>query len=166
MLPANRGLSQVATSFIASRCQGIHRTPLVAWLKNHRRSPPENGRNEHSRRFYAWCTTAKGSRTMPTVTLAFNCQRPLERTRCSGARLLRTGASNPVRFLGRLGPGGDERNRTVDLRLAKPALSQLSYIPACSALRAGRAGLANSQWWARVESNYRPRAYQARALTN
>lgn len=34
LLPANRGLSQVATSFIASRCQGIHRTPLVAWLKN------------------------------------------------------------------------------------------------------------------------------------
>ena len=25
--------------------------------------------------------------------------------------------------------GGDERDRTVDLRLAKPALSQLSYIP-------------------------------------
>ena len=34
LLPANRGLSQVATSFIASRCQGIHRMPLVAWLKN------------------------------------------------------------------------------------------------------------------------------------
>ena len=102
---------------------------------------------------------------MPTVTLAFNCQRPLERTR-SRTRLLRTGASNPVRFLGRLRPGGDERNRTVDLRLAKPALSQLSYIPACCALRAGWAGLADLQWWARVESNYRPRAYQARALTN
>src|SRR5690606_38889286 len=29
--PANRGLSQVATSFIASQCQGIHHTPLVAW---------------------------------------------------------------------------------------------------------------------------------------
>ena len=56
----------------------------------------------------------------------------------SRARLLRTGASNLVRFLGRLRPGGDERNRTVDLRLAKPALSQLSYIPACCALRAGR----------------------------
>ena len=29
----------------------------------------------------------------------------------------------------RAGFGGDERDRTVDLRLAKPALSQLSYIP-------------------------------------
>ncbi len=28
-----------------------------------------------------------------------------------------------------LADGGDERVRTVDLRLAKPALSQLSYIP-------------------------------------
>lgn len=33
-IPANRGLSQVATSFIASRCQGIHHTPLVAWSKS------------------------------------------------------------------------------------------------------------------------------------
>ena len=29
-LAANRSLSQLTTSFIASRCQGIHRTPLVA----------------------------------------------------------------------------------------------------------------------------------------
>ena len=33
LLPANRGLSQVATSFIASWCQGIHRIPLIAWPK-------------------------------------------------------------------------------------------------------------------------------------
>ena len=32
-IPANRGLSQVATSFIASQCQGIHHTPLLAWSK-------------------------------------------------------------------------------------------------------------------------------------
>jgi hypothetical protein len=30
-LPASRRLSQAAASFIASRCQDIHRTPLVAW---------------------------------------------------------------------------------------------------------------------------------------
>jgi hypothetical protein len=29
-LPAPRSLSQAATSFIASRCQGIHHTPLIA----------------------------------------------------------------------------------------------------------------------------------------
>ena len=33
LLPADRGLSQVATSFIASWCQGIHRTPFLAWSK-------------------------------------------------------------------------------------------------------------------------------------
>ena len=37
---------------------------------------------------------------------------------------------------GGLGVGGDERDRTVDLRLAKPALSQLSYIPLGAATRA------------------------------
>ena len=33
LLAATRSLSQPATSFIASRYQGIHRTPLVAWPK-------------------------------------------------------------------------------------------------------------------------------------
>jgi hypothetical protein len=33
LLPTTRRFSQVATSFIASRCQGIHHTPLVAWPK-------------------------------------------------------------------------------------------------------------------------------------
>ena len=30
MLAPHRSLSQLATSFIASKCQGIHRVPLVA----------------------------------------------------------------------------------------------------------------------------------------
>ncbi len=38
LLPTNRGLSQVATSFIASRCQGIHHTPLLNLAKNPRKS--------------------------------------------------------------------------------------------------------------------------------
>jgi hypothetical protein len=29
-LPASRSISQATTSFVASRCQGIHHTPLVA----------------------------------------------------------------------------------------------------------------------------------------
>ena len=33
LLPATRGLSQVTTSFLASRCQGIHHMPLLAWPK-------------------------------------------------------------------------------------------------------------------------------------
>ena len=46
--------------------------------------------------------------------------------------------------------GGDERARTADLLRARQALSQLSYIPV---------------WWAWIDSNDRPHAYQACALT-
>jgi hypothetical protein len=75
--------------------------------------------------------------------------------------------------------GGGERDRTDDLRLAKPALSQLSYAPGfcldtlhqaprpfayakcvCSLQQPG------SCWWAEEDLNLRPHAYQARALTN
>ena len=57
---------------------------------------------------------------------------------------------------------GDEGDRTLNLRLAKPALSQLSYIPndSCEELMRER------EWWARVDSNHPPHAYQACALTN
>ena len=72
---------------------------------------------------------------------------------------------------GKLG-GGAERDRTDDLRLAKPALSQLSYSPDGAALAAAAdmlaigagAPIANVTW-ARAELNCRPHAYQACALT-
>ena len=54
--------------------------------------------------------------------------------------------------------GGGERIRTVDLLVANQALSQLSYTPG------SEAKLLN--WWAWVDLNYRPHAYQACALTN
>ena len=81
--------------------------------------------------------------------------------------------------------GGARRNRTDDLMLAKHALSQLSYgpvsIPNNGALLrptgfTGHASLyswraaprvANGEaWWAWEDLNFRPHAYQARALTN
>ena len=55
--------------------------------------------------------------------------------------------------------GGADRDRTDDLRLAKPPLSQLSYSP--SETRPGRRA-----WWAWIDLNYRPHAYQACALTS
>ena len=45
---------------------------------------------------------------------------------------------------------GDDRDRTGNPRLAKPVLSQLSYIPI----------------WAYVDSNHGPQLYQSCALTN
>ena len=72
--------------------------------------------------------------------------------------------------------GGARRDRTDDLMLAKHALSQLSYGPV-----KGQSGFASRQsdhidahrllptaqfWWAWEDSNFRPHAYQARALTN
>ena len=50
--------------------------------------------------------------------------------------------------------GGARRDRTDDLLLAKQALSQLSYGPS------------RVNWWAWEDLNFRPHAYQARALTN
>ena len=55
--------------------------------------------------------------------------------------------------------GGARRDRTDDLLLAKQALSQLSYGPALRHQRSGN-------WWAWEDLNFRPHAYQARALTN
>ena len=62
-------------------------------------------------------------------------------------------------------PGGAERDRTDDLRLAKPALSQLSYSPSKLEVRARGRGFGHVLGWARAELNCRPHAYQACALT-
>ena len=55
--------------------------------------------------------------------------------------------------------GGDEEIRTLDPLLAGQVLSQLSYTPIVLPR------LLCATWWAQVDSNHRPRAYQARALT-
>ena len=61
--------------------------------------------------------------------------------------------------------GGASRDRTDDLKLAKLALSQLSYGPK-SMKDGGVSTLSTSlKWWAEKELNLRPHAYQACALT-
>jgi hypothetical protein len=85
--------------------------------------------------------------------------------------------------------GGDRRDRTDDLMLAKQLLSQLSYVPKLfNSTRSSRyrhfltkvpvapsqiqrswdlAGGGNRwMWWAWKDLNFRPHAYQARALTS
>jgi hypothetical protein len=72
--------------------------------------------------------------------------------------------------------GGARRDRTDDLLLAKQALSQLSYGPSReqqSVVRDQKARPITEtpitdfwNWWAWEDLNFRPHAYQARALTN
>ena len=69
-----------------------------------------------------------------------------------------------IRFLHLLESGGASRDRTDDLKLAKLALSQLSYGPA-PGVGVCRLRRLCSSWWAEKELNLRPHAYQACALT-
>jgi hypothetical protein len=67
--------------------------------------------------------------------------------------------------------GGARRDRTDDLKLAKLALSQLSYGPdpnllTTPAMSSTLPTEAEGRWWAWEDLNFRPHAYQARALTN
>jgi hypothetical protein len=77
----------------------------------------------------------------------------------SGSRRSRYRRTDPAS----LDSGGDSGARTRSLRLAKPALSQLSYIPVRTG---GRVAAPGRSWWAWVDSNHPPHAYQACALTN
>ena len=71
--------------------------------------------------------------------------------------------------------GGGGRDRTDDPLLAKQVLSQLSYAPIRTRTPRDRPSggptptvrfAASWAWWAREDSNLRPHAYQACALTN
>ena len=59
--------------------------------------------------------------------------------------------------------GGARRDRTDDLLLAKQALSQLSYGPDGTRTFGD---VAQRTWWAWEDLNFRPHAYQSRALTS
>ena len=63
--------------------------------------------------------------------------------------------------------GGARRDRTDDLMLAKHALSQLSYGPyPIGSKHPKHIQPGSTIWWAWEDLNFRPHAYQARALTN
>ena len=74
---------------------------------------------------------------------------------------------------GRRGDGGARRDRTDDLMLAKHALYQLSYGPLkdpssqpVSEPSTCPPEVSHEVWWAQADSNCRPHAYQACALTS
>lgn len=111
-------------------------------------------------------------------------ERPCSRNRRNGIFFSRQGSSYNTRLLQRdprEKPGGAGRDRTDDPLLAKQMLYQLSYgpnfemssvhDPKIRRRRQARPGAGpdgpffKSKWWARVDSNHRPYAYQAYALT-
>ena len=129
------------------------------------------------------CSTSGGQLNQPIWRVRLSC---ISRFKgCSLLTLEIVCSSSPTRSHEAI--GGGEGVRTPDLRLAKPALCQtelrplsklkgwlrgrdlnprpLGYepneLPDCSTPRQFQ-----KTWWAWVESNYRPHAYQACALTN
>ena len=114
---------------------------------------------EHSR-----CSMARLTRQP-----VFSCQRPQTRHRTSPVRSTaiywsrsgRASSALPTRLL----PGGDSRDRTGNLRLAKPALSQLSYIPVKMVGLSGIEPLTSRLSGARSNHlSYRPTMRQDRTL--
>ena len=186
LLTAPRGLSQRATSFIASRRQGIHQTPFSARDPHPRTAcrPDGSVRRQDRGRLGEDSHAPPPWRAAPHRLRNQETHHALMRTTCPNQCLLtmsetalpgccRTGEP---REAGRapclLKPGGAGRARTDDLLLAKQALSRLSYGPcpgACRRLAAdarpcGRR--ARDKWWAWIDLNYRPHPYQGCALTD
>ncbi len=138
VLAPNRSLSQRATSFIACVCQGIPQTPLhkrliaqqyrsmprnKASARNvfvHRTSNPEMVFCDQSLSVVFWFTRLCEPANPPS-----QCQTLANR------RALRALFEARVLFASvpSIDAGGANRDRTDDLKLAKLALSQLSYGP-------------------------------------
>ena len=91
---------------------------------------------------------------------------PRGSARGRSAALLRPAVPSCEVLRGAGGAGGD---RTPDLRLAKAALSQLSYGPSDRVGPVATTGsprrLMGRAWWAILDSNQGPQSYQDCALT-
>ena len=124
-------------------------------------------------------TLAKAKDRPPCATASI--LKPIHNVKDAGQipadRTLDCSGPDPISFTGdvgwhqyrdRRGPGGASRDRTYDLKLAKLALSQLSYGPDPIGDNSGGSNSRPNikKWWAWEDLNFRPHAYQARALTN
>ena len=145
-----RGLSQRATSFIASQCQGIHQMPLLRLIRSRSQGPgiaiqgsgTETVGIPKPRSFP--CSHLPFGVTLSTSSLpAVRIQSRRRPRACAPgpARLMtRRPTTSPIhdvkerksknQEIGKPSPaGGADRDRTGNLLLAKQALSQLSYGP-------------------------------------
>ncbi len=175
LLAPSRGLSQRATSFIASQCQGIHQMPFSRLILQNRHAR----RSTQARRLGARAgplrrTTlsqrtrspayrsfpSRGNKPVAVHTTSSRCQRPRARGAASGSPTTLgpkpdpslsqrpPGATRRGPWLLAAGHGGGERNRTVALLLAKQALSQLSYTPRTRRTASRWPVAERSSWWA------------------
>ena len=154
MLAPPRSFSQRATSFIASQCQGIHQMPFSALERHTQRQESHSVKPEfHQRRqplkrgkllsedTLDGTHQSKGKAPRSDVSVAVTTRfftivhQQTPDPRSPYGNRFRHGKNRlSYRVLVRFGwspheSGGGERNRTVDLLLAKQALSQLSYTP-------------------------------------
>ena len=145
VLAAPRGLSQLAASFVALRCQGIRRMPVSACVDNRVRAPV----------FKHGGPLGPGARCGIHLVCGKIASPVKDRKRgeaeghCMGGLVGVTGVgpvtsslsgtrSNQLSYTP--GIGGGNRDRTGDFRLAKPALCQLSYAPVARAAPAPARG--------------------------
>ena len=176
-LPSPRSLSQGATSFIASRCQGIHQMPFSS-LESLAFDPPCAGTSPNARRIRS-CETPRMSSppherqpaSAPTKTSETSSTTLAPQTRRRPHRRRSTREARPERTRIRTRP---------DRRRAKP----LHTVQDHTQIHGGRTGLAPTPppsayalahsprqprrtpvgWWSRTESNRRPPACKAGAL--
>ena len=132
---------------ITALCRRAERLP-------HRESMRLFDRSDQKTKIHVQCCLSPGCGSNKQQCISLRCRRIRPGHPCgmSSSKL----ALLATRF--GEGVGGARRDRTDDLMLAKHALSQLSYGPILVPANRRR-------WWARVDSNYRPHAYQACALT-
>jgi hypothetical protein len=138
VLATPRSLSQPATSFIASQCQGIRQTPLLCLISRFV-SETDNLAIIFGRSLLRPVSARSVQGTTPTRRPSFTHSSRPAFERCGTVELLdfqtssdkRCQRTNSAPFQARvfLVDGGGRRDRTDDLLLAKQALSQLSYAP-------------------------------------
>ena len=176
LLAAPQGLSQRATSFIASRRQGIHQMPFSHSPRPSGKSRAEAGdqRSEpiHDPRPPASVRPPTGAKQ------AYPCWAPP-----SASKKERGGQRHPCQSAGRQGtsPGRPVAHHHHTMSRVKERLPPLRQ-PTGSSTRSGcpklhpsphpssclprRGGSSGRAWWARADLNGRPHAYQACALTS
>jgi hypothetical protein len=198
LFAAPHDFSQRTTSFIASQCQGIHqmllsRLMLSLSMPIHKPASADQSTDKHLFEKTTCARSARhgnrvftqsprsASRGHTSKSLHSQCQSalahvsPVKPGQQQNQRKPHTTKplspnQHPARPTPAMTPiGGARRDRTDDLKLAKLALSQLSYGPSPihpPHILNQAPDEPNHDWWAWEDLNFRPHAYQARALTN